>query len=79
MNGPMLQTAVESHSQAAAIVTVFLFHTGGCWEDAMPKGEQRGNKEAKKPKSDKPKSHVSEYKKSQGKGGHAMSAPGKKT
>jgi hypothetical protein len=45
----------------------------------MPKGEQKGNKEVKKPKSDKPKSHVSEYKKSQGKGGQSMTAPGKKS
>ena len=44
----------------------------------MPKGEQKGNKEAKKPKSDKPKSHASEYKKSQGKGGPSVSVPGKK-
>ena len=44
----------------------------------MPKGEQKGNKEAKKPKSDKPKSNVSEYKKSQGKGGQSLSPPVKK-
>ena len=46
----------------------------------MAKGEQKGNREAKKPKSDKPKSSVSEYKKSQGKGGQSsLSAPGKKS
>lgn len=44
----------------------------------MPKGEQKGNKEVKKPKSDKAKSHVSEYKKSQGKSGQSLSAPSKK-
>jgi hypothetical protein len=32
-------------------------------EDAMAKGEQKGNKEAKKPKSDKPKTSESAYKK----------------
>ena len=44
----------------------------------MAKGEMKGNKEAKKPKSDKPKSSVSDYKKSQGAGGQALSPPGKK-
>jgi hypothetical protein len=40
----------------------------------------KSNKEGKKPKSDKPKSSVSEYKKSQGAGGHgALQAPGKKS
>ncbi len=45
----------------------------------MAKGEQRGNKEAKKPKSDKPKSSELAYKKSIGKGGQALSPTGKKT
>ena len=44
----------------------------------MAKGEQRGNKEAKKPKSDKPKSHESAYKKSLGKSGPSLSLSGKK-
>ncbi len=44
----------------------------------MAKGEQKGNKEAKKPKSDKPKGGASEYKKSQGKGGQSLTPPGKK-
>jgi len=43
----------------------------------MAKGEQRGNKEAKKPKSDKPKSSESAYKKSM-KGGQSLSSTGKK-
>ncbi len=45
----------------------------------MAKGQLRGNKEAKKPKSDKPKGSVSEYKKSQGPTGQAMNPPGKKS
>ena len=45
----------------------------------MAKGQMRSNKEAKKPKSDKPKSAVSEYKKSQGATGQALSPPGKKS
>ncbi len=45
----------------------------------MAKGEQHGNKEAKKPKSDKPKSGGSAYKQSQGKGGQSLVPPtGKK-
>ena len=44
----------------------------------MAKGEQRGNKEAKKPKSDKPKGAGSAYKQSQGKGGQTTSQPAKK-
>lgn len=45
----------------------------------MAKGQMKGNKEAKKPKSTEPKSSVSEYKKSQGKTGQSLSAPGKKS
>jgi hypothetical protein len=45
----------------------------------MAKGQLRGNKEAKKPKADKPKSSVSEYKKSQGVTGQALNPPGKKS
>ncbi len=44
----------------------------------MAKGEMKGNKEAKKPKADKPKGEVSEYKKSQGKGGQSPISTGKK-
>jgi hypothetical protein len=44
----------------------------------MAKGEMKGNKEAKKPKADKPKGSVSEYKKSQGKGAQAPISTGKK-
>jgi hypothetical protein len=45
----------------------------------MAKGQVKGNKEAKKPKSDKPKGSVSEYKKSQSPTGQAFSPPGKKS
>ena len=42
----------------------------------MAKGQMKSNKEGKKPKSDKPKSSMSEYKKSQGAGGQALQATG---
>jgi hypothetical protein len=47
----------------------------------MAKGQIKGNKEAKKPKSDKPKEGGSAYKLSQGKGGQALTptGAGKKT
>jgi hypothetical protein len=45
----------------------------GRLEDKMAKGQLRGNKEAKKPKADKPKGAGSAYKQSQGKGGAALS------
>jgi hypothetical protein len=45
----------------------------------MAKGQLRGNKEAKKPKSDKPKGSVSDYKKSQGATGQSLIPPGKKS
>ena len=48
-------------------------------EESMAKGQMRSSKEAKKPKSDKPKSSVSEYKKSQSATGQAMNPPGKKS
>ncbi len=48
-------------------------------ETSMAKGQLRGNKEAKKPKSDKAKSSVSDYKKSQGATGQALNPPGKKS
>ncbi len=44
----------------------------------MPKGEQKGNKEVKKPKSDKAKTHELAYKKSMGKSGPSLIATGKK-
>ena len=44
----------------------------------MAKEQKRGNKEAKKPKSEKPKAATSAYKQSQGKGGQATTLPGKK-
>jgi hypothetical protein len=53
--------------------------TGYAEEESMAKSQLRGNKEAKKPKADKPKSSVSEYKKSQGATGQAMNPPGKKS
>jgi len=45
----------------------------------MPKGQQRGNREAKKPKADKPKGSVSAYKESLSKGGKSLTPPNKKT
>jgi len=48
-------------------------------EVEMAKGQLRGNKEAKKPKADKPKGSGSAYKQSLGKGGQALSPqPAKK-
>ena len=45
----------------------------------MAKGQLRGNKEAKKPKADTPKGHVSAYKQSQVKsGGQTIVLPKKK-
>ena len=43
----------------------------------MAKGQVKSNKEAKKPKAEKPKTDVSAYKKSQGKG-QAMGSGDKK-
>lgn len=45
----------------------------------MAKGQMRSSKEAKKPKSDKPKSSMSEYKKSLSGSGQAIHPPGKKS
>jgi hypothetical protein len=45
----------------------------------MAKGQLRGNREAKKPKADKPKGLVSTYKQSLSKGGQSLSPPNKKT
>jgi hypothetical protein len=47
-------------------------------EAVMAKGQMKGNKEAKKPKADKPKAGGSAYKLSQGAGGQATSPPSKK-
>ncbi len=44
----------------------------------MAKGQIKGNKEAKKPKGEKPKGEASAYKKSQGKGGQPVGLTGKK-
>jgi hypothetical protein len=44
----------------------------------MAKGQMKGNKEAKKPKADKPKAGGSAYKLSQGAGGQATMTPTKK-
>ena len=52
---------------------------GGLKEESMAKGQMRNNKEAKKPKADKPKNSVSDYKKSQGATGQALNPPGKKS
>jgi len=45
----------------------------------MAKGQQRGNREAKKPKADRSKGSVSAYKQSLSKGGQSLIAPKKKT
>jgi hypothetical protein len=73
------ETRSVSCGLPARIVTVF--DSGpdrGRQEVSVAKGEMKGNKEAKKPKADKPKGSVSEYKKSQGKGGQAPISTGKK-
>ena len=44
----------------------------------MAKGQMKGNKEAKKPKSDKPKGGGSAYKLSQGASGQAAIPPAKR-
>ncbi len=45
----------------------------------MAKGQMKSNKETKKPKAEKPKTSVSAYKQSQGKGGQAAIPPAKKS
>ena len=45
----------------------------------MAKGQMRNSKESKKPKSDKPKGSMSDYKKSQGSTGQSLNPPGKKS
>jgi len=52
---------------------------GKSWEVAMAKGQLRSNKEAKKPKADKTKAHVSAYKASQIKAPQSVTAPAKKS
>jgi hypothetical protein len=44
----------------------------------MAKGQMRSNKEAKKPKAEKPKGEGSAYKQAQAKGGQSASVSGKK-
>jgi hypothetical protein len=44
----------------------------------MAKGQMKGNKEAKKPKAEKPKGGASAYKLSQTTGGQPLAAPSKK-
>jgi hypothetical protein len=48
-------------------------------EGSMAKVKMRSSKEAKKPKSEKPKSSMSEYKKSLATGGHTVPPAGKKS
>jgi hypothetical protein len=43
----------------------------------VAKGQQKGNREAKKPKAEKPKGSVSAYKQSLSKSGQAMVPPKK--
>jgi hypothetical protein len=45
----------------------------------MAKGQTKGNREAKKPKADKPKAIASAYKLSQSKGGQPITPFAKKT
>jgi hypothetical protein len=45
----------------------------------VAKEQKRGSREAKKPKSDKPKGAGSAYKQSQSKGGQAIVPPAKRT
>jgi hypothetical protein len=47
--------------------------------EAMAKGQVRGNKEAKKPKADRPKGPASAYKQTLLKSGQEMVLPKKKT
>ena len=51
----------------------------GNGREAMAKGQLRGNKEAKKPKADGPKGHVSAYEQSQVKSWQTIVLPKKKT
>ena len=46
-------------------------------EEAMAKGQPRGNREAKKPKGEKPKGSVSAYKQSLSKSGQFLVPPKK--
>jgi hypothetical protein len=64
--------------RGAAVYVTIDARAAGQRRKTMAKGQMKSNKEGKKPKSDKPKSSMSEYKKSQGAGGQALSQPGKK-
>ena len=77
---PVTRARCDSCGRTRRIVTRLLLGVGrSSQEDLMAKGQMKSNKEGKKPKSDKPKSSVSEYKKSQGGGGQGpLQAPGKK-
>jgi len=46
-------------------------------EEAMAKGQQKGNREPKKPKGEKPKGSVSAYKQSLSKSGQSIIPPKK--
>jgi hypothetical protein len=46
-------------------------------EEAMAKGQQKGNREPKKPKGEKPKGSVSAYKQSLSKSGQSIVPPKK--
>jgi hypothetical protein len=48
-------------------------------EETMAKGQQRGNREAKKPKGEKPKTSVSAYKQSLSSSGQSLIPPRKKS
>ena len=65
--------------RGAAVCVTIGGSAAGHKEESMAKGQMRNNKEAKKPKSDKPKNSVSDYKKSQGATGQALNPPGKKS
>jgi hypothetical protein len=79
----LVVTAVASSDATTMAGCDRLCHTRGVgrWpeEESMAKGQMRNNKEAKKPKADKPKGSMSDYKKSQGPSGQALQAPGKKS
>jgi hypothetical protein len=76
---PLTGLALRSFSTRAKIC--YGGHGAVISEEAMAKGQIKGNKEAKKPKADKnqSKTHVSAYKASQGKGGQSMAPPAKKS
>jgi hypothetical protein len=65
--------------RGAAVCVTIGGSAAGHKEESMAKSQMRNNKEAKKPKSDKPKNSVSDYKKSQGATGQALNPPRKKS